>query len=141
MQPLLRYDGVMDVAAATDLLRERLPGLSAVWLYGSHARGDARPDSDVDLAFLADAPSSRFELLALQGDLAAAIGTEVDLVDLWTADDVLRVQVIEHGHVVFERTPSERARFEMQAMSRYAYLNEERREILDDILGRGSIYG
>lgn len=28
--------------------------LRAVWLFGSHARGDARPDSDVDLCLVAD---------------------------------------------------------------------------------------
>ena len=28
--------------------------LRAVYLFGSHARGDARPDSDVDLCVLAD---------------------------------------------------------------------------------------
>jgi uncharacterized protein len=131
----------MDIAAATHLLRERVPGILVVWLYGSHARGDAGPDSDVDLALFADAPVNPFELLTLQTDLAAVVGAEVDLVDLWPADDVLRMQVIEHGHVLYERTRNERARFEMQAASRYAHLNEERRAILEDVAQRGSIYG
>lgn len=131
----------MDLAAATELLLARVPGVRALWSYGSHARGDARPDSDVDLALLADAPVGMDELLALQSDLAVLVGAEVDLVDLFTADDVFRVQVIEYGHVLYERTPTERARFEMHAASRYAYLNEERRGILEDILRRGSVYG
>jgi len=131
----------MDVAAATELVRERVPGLRVMWLYGSQARGDALPESDVDLALLADAPVAPLELLGLQSDLAAVVGAEVDLVDMWTADDVFRVQVIEHGVVLFERTRSERARFEMQAASRYAFLNDERREILEDIVRRGRVYG
>jgi uncharacterized protein len=131
----------MDFAAAIDVLRTRVPGIRVVWLYGSHARGDARADSDVDLALLADAPIGLDELLTLQSDLAACVGTEVDLVDLWQADDVLRMQVIEHGRVLYERTSTDRARFEMQAASRYAHLNEERQEILDDVVRRGSVYG
>jgi uncharacterized protein len=131
----------MDFAAAIDVLRARVPGIRVVWLYGSHARGDARADSDVDLALLADAPIGLDELLTLQSDLAACVGTEVDLVDLWQADDVLRMQVIEHGRVLYERTSTDRARFEMQAASRYAHLNEERQEILDDVVRRGSVYG
>lgn len=131
----------MDLVAATDLLRARVPGIGVVWLHGSRARDDARTDSDVDLALLAEAPVGLRELFALQSDLAAVLGYEVDLVDLWTADDVLRVQVIEHGRVLFERTPADRARFEMHALSRYAHLGEERRGILEDIVRRGSVYG
>ena len=131
----------MDFAAAIDLLRTRVPGLRVVWMHGSRARGDARPDSDVDLALVADAPVALDDVLSLQSDLTARLGDEVDLVDLFGADDVLRVQVIEHGRVLFARSPVDLARFEMHALSRYARLNEERRGILEDIVRRGSVYG
>ena len=136
-----RYDDTMDLVGATERLRTRVPGLRVLWLYGSRARGDVRTDSDVDLALLADAPVGLEELLALQLDLADLVGADVDLVDVFTADDVFRAQVIEHGRVLYERTQSDLARFEMHALSRYAHLNEERRGILDDIARRGSIYG
>lgn len=131
----------MDLAGATDLLRARVPGLRVVWLHGSHARGDAREASDVDLALVADAPLELSELLALESDLAVVLGDEVDLVDLFGSDDVLRLQVIEHGRVLFARTPADLARFEMHALSRYARLQEERRAILQDIVRRGSVHG
>jgi predicted nucleotidyltransferase len=106
----------MDLEAATDLLRAHVPGLRVAWLHGSRARGDARDDSDVDLAIYADGPLGLHALLPLQADLAALLGAEVDVVDLWTADDVLRLQVIEHGRVLFERTAADRARVEMHAL-------------------------
>lgn len=46
--------------------RLRARGVAAMFVVGSHARGDARPDSDVDLLIDPD-PESRFNLL----DLAA----------------------------------------------------------------------
>jgi len=33
----------------------------AIYLFGSHARGDARPDSDVDLCIVADGAEKQFE--------------------------------------------------------------------------------
>jgi len=79
-----------------------------------------------DLAPLADAPIDRWAMPELQAAVATRLAAEIDLVDLMPADDVLRVQVVAHGRTRFERSANERARFEMQALSRYAHLNEER---------------
>ncbi len=55
-------------------------GVSGLRVFGSVARGQDRPDSDVDL--LADLPPamSLFGLARLQADLEAIVGTRVDLV-------------------------------------------------------------
>jgi len=39
----------------------RVIPLRAVYLFGSHARGDARPDSDVDLCLVADGAARQLE--------------------------------------------------------------------------------
>jgi predicted nucleotidyltransferase len=51
----------------------------SVAVFGSVARGDERPDSDID--FLVElAPSARpFEILAIGADLEAALGVKVDV--------------------------------------------------------------
>ena len=41
------------LARCIEAMNRALP-LREVWLFGSHARGDARPDSDVDLCLVAD---------------------------------------------------------------------------------------
>lgn len=40
---------------------DRVMPLRTVYLFGSHARGDARPDSDVDLCIVADGAARQLE--------------------------------------------------------------------------------
>lgn len=43
---------------------ERVSPFKAVYLFGSHARGEARPDSDVDLCIVADGTEKQLESAA-----------------------------------------------------------------------------
>ena len=119
---------------------DRIPGLVAVYLFGSRAREDARPDSDIDLAVLTLGNLDPVERWKLQEDLAARAHQNVDLVDLRRASTVMRVQVLRDGRLLADVQPSVRASFEAIALSAYARLNEERREILNDIAARGRVY-
>ncbi len=40
---------------------DRARHIRAIYLFGSHARGEARPDSDVDLCIVADGAEKQFE--------------------------------------------------------------------------------
>jgi len=43
---------------------DRVMHMQAVYLFGSHARGDARPDSDVDLCIVSDGAEHQLEAAA-----------------------------------------------------------------------------
>lgn len=126
---------------ALRLIESAVPDLQAVYVFGSAAAGEARPDSDLDLAVLAAQPLDPLARWTLQEDLAAHLHTDVDLVDLHAASTVLRRQVIATGAVVLDRQPPARQRFEMHALAMYADLAIERRAILEDIRARGRVYG
>ena len=67
-------------AHADDLRRH---GVGALWLFGSTARGEARPDSDVDLVVDFD-PVARVSLTglaSLRADLSEMLGVPVDLAE------------------------------------------------------------
>jgi predicted nucleotidyltransferase len=131
----------MQLDAIVDTLRRLIPGCVAIYLFGSHAAGTARRDSDIDLAVLAPAPLGDEERWHLAQTLAVALGRDVDLVDLRRASAVMRVQVLESGKLLFESDSTQRQEFEAIALSDYARLNEERQGILADIRARGSVYG
>lgn len=56
-------------------------GASDVQVFGSVARGEDRPGSDVDLLITSPTTMGLFELVALEQDLEEVLGVRVDIVD------------------------------------------------------------
>lgn len=121
-------------------LLDRLGAVQAVYAFGSRVEGRARPGSDLDLAVLAPHPLDPLARFDAQEALAAALGRDIDLVDLRTASTVMRAEVLRTARVLLDADPEARAHFEVRALSAYALLNEERRGILDDIQRRGRVH-
>jgi uncharacterized protein len=134
-------DRVARLSAATDqAVRDTGLPIVATWLHGSWATAHERADSDLDLGLLAERPLSWTERSAFAAKLACLLDEtwDIDAVDLLSADSVFAAMVVSSGERVFARGDAAQ-RFEMRAMSGYARLNEERGEILADILERGTI--
>ena len=55
-------------------------GVDRVYLFGSYARGEADPDSDVDIRIDAEHITDLFGLGSLYADLEAALAKSLDLV-------------------------------------------------------------
>jgi len=62
-----------------DVVADR--GFSRLAVFGSVARGTARPDSDIDLLVRAPKGASSFDLVTLASALEEILGRHVDLVD------------------------------------------------------------
>lgn len=127
--------------ALTETITNRISGLIGIWLYGSVAKGEETPESDLDIAFLAREPLPQLDRLELATGLMMQIGRDVDLVDLRTAPAVLRKEIIAHGRRIYCAEIMACETFEDFAFADYARLNEERAGIMEDIFERGSIHG
>ncbi|MBS3809715.1 MAG: nucleotidyltransferase family protein [Desulfobacterales bacterium] len=59
---------------------EQQYGVSAMGVFGSHARGEAGPDSDIDILVEFHSPVGFFKFLELEEQLGKYLGKKVDLV-------------------------------------------------------------
>ena len=96
-----------DPSASLDLrsllrpLFEADPHIEVVLLFGSRARGNPGPHSDVDLAVLG--PGA--DLLDLAAVASQRLGLEVDVLSLEDPPIPLLNAIVHEGKVLFERTP------------------------------------
>lgn len=98
--------------------------VTLAYLYGSQARGNAGPLSDVDLAvlFRSDLASpERFQqLLAVTGEAMDIFQREdVFVADLADATPLLRFQVYQEGRLLYCRDDAIRVKFMMEALRDY----------------------
>ena len=78
-------------------------GLQLVVLFGSAASGKMHKRSDIDLAFLFDAPQ---DILELTNRVLRLLRIDnVDVVDLRRASPLLRMAVVRGGNLLYERSP------------------------------------
>ncbi|TAN18158.1 MAG: nucleotidyltransferase domain-containing protein [Rhodanobacter sp.] len=78
----------------------RYPDIELAIVFGSVARGEARRDSDLDIAIQKRAPLNASEKMQLAADLAVATGRPVDLIDLHTVGEPLLGQILKHGRMI-----------------------------------------
>ena len=82
------------------------PSISRVAIFGSYARGDQGPDSDVDL-LVSLSPSERMSLVGISGmkrDLGDLLGSDVDVVTSLTDAAPCFVEDIRRdGKIIYER--------------------------------------
>ncbi|MBC5797704.1 nucleotidyltransferase family protein [Sphaerospermopsis sp. LEGE 00249] len=66
-------------------------------IFGSVARGEATPDSDVDFLVELEPHRSLFDYIALNQDLAALLGRKVDIAEPENLHDLIRDKVLSEA--------------------------------------------
>lgn len=116
------------------------PSVRLAYLFGSQARGDAGPNSDVDLAVWTEPRLSLIELGAVAERIGRAIPVPLDLVDLRETPPLLARQVVAEGEALLVRDADLKLDFELETVRRYEDtrpLRAVQQRLLKELVGHG----
>jgi uncharacterized protein len=130
----------MNRDAITQILQQRIPGLLAIYAFGSRITGHATADSDLDLSVLVAGYADVVALWELSSDIADIAGCEVDLVDLRAASTVMQYQIITTGERWWAKD-IQAGLFEVFILSEKTDLDTARAGLLAEIKEEGRVYG
>ncbi|HKH46167.1 MAG TPA: nucleotidyltransferase domain-containing protein [Thermoanaerobaculia bacterium] len=99
-------------------------GIAAAWLFGSVARGTARPDSDVDVGILyhEDPPRTLAgigKVFNLEEELTEVTGLPIQIVALNHAPVDLAIRVLRDGKLLLGQDSLRRVDFEVRARNEF----------------------
>ena len=87
-----KRDEILKVAASH--------GARDVRVFGSRARGEGRPDSDLDLLVTLDEHASLLDIVAIKQDLEDLLGCKVDVVTEDAISPYIREEVVRQAIVL-----------------------------------------
>jgi len=90
----LNYEALIDVC--------RTHGTRKVAVFGSFGRGDAGPNSDVDLIVEFTNPTGLLALVRLERELEEVLGRSVDLLTERAISPHLRDRILREQRVIYE---------------------------------------
>jgi len=129
------------IEKSVSFLRNVIPSLESIYLFGSQVNGHASKQSDIDLAFLTFEKIDNVKRWEIQEKLAKQLDSNIDLVDLNVASTVMQFQVVSNGERIFTRDYKKATNYEDQVYFLYLDLCELRQPIINHIKESGSIYG
>lgn len=102
---------------------EERPEVIAAYLFGSYARGHARPSSDIDIGVLVEHeafPKDEELTMAYTVDLARLLRKDFHVVIMNNAGEGILAQIFKHGKCILEREHEILSRFKTFTYSRIA---------------------
>ena len=73
-----------------------------IGLFGSAARGEASPKSDIDLLLKFSKPKSLLDLVRLERELSGQLGRKIDLLTEAALSPYLREKIMQELKIIYE---------------------------------------
>ncbi|PHS33220.1 MAG: nucleotidyltransferase [Sulfurovum sp.] len=134
------YLSLKDKQLIVTTLKQEIPMLQALYLFGSQKDGSATVSSDIDIAYLATKPLANVERWELSQQLASLLSCDIDLIELTQTNTIFRYEILSTAERIYGEG-YEVESFETLAYSFYLRFKEERKPIVDAIMKNKSVFG
>ena len=106
------------------------PNVIAIYLFGSHAKGEATPLSDIDIAVIMENPTPESE-----ADIGSLSSPEIDVVLFHRLPLHIRYEVFKYGKEVFVRDEEKLLEIKLKVMREYLDTVRMYKMISSEVLG------
>jgi uncharacterized protein len=134
----------MDFQGIISTIRKHYPRVEGIYLFGTFGTSMERLESDLDIALLLSPTEARKEKSLAFSDchdgLESLAERSVDLINLRETNTVFQNEIVTEGRLIYATNEAKTDAFEMQVLSAYQKLNEERAGILEEIEISGRIF-
>jgi len=131
-------------AALVQTVLAHYPDVQAIYLFGSYGTEGEWPNSDVDIALLMPPETSKqvgpLMTSPLRSALARLLGRAVDLLNARQVSTVFQKEIVMADRRIYTASEYAADAFEVQTLSAYQKLNQERAEVLAEGLRSGRFY-
>jgi len=131
-------------AAIIQTVLAHYPDVQAIYLFGSYGTEGEWPNSDVDIALLMTPETSKqmghLMTSPLRGALARLLERAVDLLNARQVSTVFQKEIVMADRRIYTASEYAADAFEVQTLSAYQKLNQERAEVLAEGLRSGRFY-
>ena len=121
-------------------LKQEIPMLQALYLFGSQKDGSATTSSDIDIAYLSTKALGNVERWELSKRLASLLSYDIDLIELSQTNTIFKYQILSTAERIYGDGYDVES-FETLAYSFYLRFQEERKPIVDEIMKNKSVFG
>jgi predicted nucleotidyltransferase len=134
----------IDMQFVIDTILRDFPDTEAVYLFGSTVDSSLHDASDIDIAVLLPpqtaAAAGNLSFTDLRVGLEDHYHRDLDLINIREVSAVFRMEIIMKGERIFTVNRVEAEIFEMLSLSFYQKLNEERKELIEELYRTGRAY-
>ena len=106
------------------------PSVIAIYLFGSHAKGEATPLSDIDIAVIMENPTPESE-----AEIGSLASPQIDVVLFHRLPLHIKHEVFKYGREIFVRDEEKLLEVKLEVMREYLDTARMYRQISSEVLG------